>query len=107
MLVAAVVGAALGVIGVAPQALVRNSLADPCMRGITPGASLGAVLVMASGSEALWLFTQGRRRASDRGDPAAGLGIDVHRLRRRLLVVTSLIPRPSSWSPAGSGSSDW
>ncbi|MDT0438176.1 MULTISPECIES: FecCD family ABC transporter permease [Streptomyces] len=186
VLVAAVVGAGLGVIGVALQALVRNPLADPYMLGITPGASLGAVLVSATGSTALsglgmtggafvasvltmgavfviaqrggrltdtrlilagvavgylavaatsfvqlqtdpqriagimfwlmgslagaewsdlrlptaalvlgtlWLFTQGRSlnalMAGD--DTAAGLGVDVHRLRRRLLVVTSLM----------------
>ena len=53
VLVAAVVGAGLSVTGVALQALVRNPLADPYMLGITPGASFGAVLVMASGSTAL------------------------------------------------------
>ncbi|HEX7305997.1 iron ABC transporter permease [Lentzea sp.] len=186
VLVAAVVGAALSVIGVALQALVRNPLADPYMLGVTPGASFGAVLVMASGSAAVlglgvtggafaaavltmvvvfliaqrggrltdtrlvlagvavgylavaatsfvqlqtnpnqlagimfwvmgslagtewsdlgvpaaalalgttWLLSRGRAlnalMAGD--DAAAGLGVDVHRLRRQLLVVTSLM----------------
>ncbi|MER6010650.1 FecCD family ABC transporter permease [Streptomyces bluensis] len=186
VLVAAVVGAGLSVIGVGLQALVRNPLADPYMLGITPGASLGAVLVLAIGSAALnglgvtggafaaavltmaavfliaqrtgqltdtrlilagvavgylavaatsfvqlqtnpsqlagimfwimgslagaawadlriptialalgviWLFTQGRalNALMIGDDAAAGLGVDVHRLRRRLLVVTSLM----------------
>ncbi|GAA1302042.1 iron ABC transporter permease [Saccharothrix xinjiangensis] len=186
VLVAAVVGAGLSVIGVGLQALVRNPLADPYMLGVTPGASFGAVLVMASGSAALhglgvtggafaaallttvavfllaqrsgrladtrlilsgvavgylavaatsfvqlqtnpnqlagimfwvmgslagaewsdlripttalalgvtWLLAQGRalNALMIGDDAAAGLGIDVHRLRRRLLVVTSLM----------------
>jgi iron complex transport system permease protein len=186
VLVAAVAGAGLSVIGVSLQALVRNPLADPYMLGITPGASLGAVLVMAIGPVAphglgvtgaaflaavltmaavfliaqrggrltgtrlilagvsvgylavaatsfvqlrtspnqlagimfwvmgslagaawpdlglpaialglgaAWLLTRGRAlnalMAGD--DAAAGLGVDVHRLRRQLLVVTSLM----------------
>ncbi|GHH39190.1 FecCD family ABC transporter permease [Lentzea cavernae] len=186
VLVAAVVGAALSVIGVSLQALVRNPLADPYMLGVTPGASFGAVLVMASGSTALqglgvtggafaaalltmiavfviaqrggrltdtrlilagvavgylavaatsfvqlqtspnqlagimfwvmgslagtewadlrvpatalalgitWLLTRGRalNALMVGDDAAAGLGVDVHRLRRQLLVVTSLM----------------
>ncbi|MER6093968.1 FecCD family ABC transporter permease [Streptomyces bluensis] len=186
VLVAAVVGASLSVIGVGLQALVRNPLADPYMLGITPGASLGAVLVLAIGSAALdglgvtggafaaavltmaavfliaqrsghltdtrlilagvavgylavaatsfvqlqtnanqlagimfwlmgslagaawsdlriptvalalgvlWLFAQGRalNALMIGDDAAAGLGIDVHRFRRHLLVVTSLM----------------
>ncbi|NNN31133.1 iron ABC transporter permease [Streptomyces sp. S3(2020)] len=186
VLVAAVVGAGLSVIGVGLQALVRNPLADPYMLGITPGASLGAVLVLAMGSAAfgglgatggafaaavltmatvfliaqrsgqltdtrlilagvavgylavaatsfvqlqtnpnqlagimfwlmgslagaawsdlripavalalgaVWLFAQGRalNALMVGDDAAAGLGVDVHRFRRRLLVVTSLM----------------
>lgn len=186
VLVAAVVGASLSVIGVSLQALVRNPLADPYMLGITPGASLGAVLVMAIGSVefhglggagaafiaamltmiavfliarrsgqltdtrlilagvsvgylavaatsfvqlqtnpnqlagimfwvmgslagaawsdlrlptialglgAVWLLTRGRalNALMIGDDAAAGLGVDVHRLRRQLLVVTSLM----------------
>ena len=50
VLVAAVVGASLSVVGVSLQALVRNPLADPYMLGVTPGASFGAVLILAFGS---------------------------------------------------------
>ncbi|MET8699439.1 iron ABC transporter permease [Kitasatospora sp. NPDC004723] len=49
-LLAAVVGAGLGVVGTAVQALVRNPLADPFLLGISSGASLGAVGVIVLGS---------------------------------------------------------
>ncbi|WP_234347666.1 FecCD family ABC transporter permease [Streptomyces specialis] len=42
-LLAALVGAGLGVVGTAVQALVRNPLADPQLLGVSGGASLGAV----------------------------------------------------------------
>jgi len=47
---AAIVGAGLGVVGVAVQALVRNPLADPYVLGVSSGASIGAALVMLFGS---------------------------------------------------------
>ena len=43
------VGAGLAVVGVTMQALVRNSLADPYILGISSGASVGAVMVLAFG----------------------------------------------------------
>lgn len=49
VLLAAVVGAGLGAVGVAVQAMVRNSLADPYILGVSSGASVGAVLVGALG----------------------------------------------------------
>ncbi|WP_395293614.1 FecCD family ABC transporter permease [Kitasatospora hibisci] len=48
-LLAAVVGAGLGLVGTAVQALVRNPLADPYLLGISSGASLGAVAVIVLG----------------------------------------------------------
>ncbi|WP_017586106.1 FecCD family ABC transporter permease [Nocardiopsis ganjiahuensis] len=45
VLLAAIVGAGLGVVGVAIQAMVRNALADPYILGVSSGASVGAVLV--------------------------------------------------------------
>ncbi|MFE9493372.1 FecCD family ABC transporter permease [Streptomyces collinus] len=48
-LLAALVGAGLGVIGTAVQALVRNPLADPYLLGISNGASLGAVTAIVLG----------------------------------------------------------
>lgn len=46
---AAVVGAGLGVVGAAIQAIVRNPLADPYLLGVSSGASLGAVAVLVTG----------------------------------------------------------
>src|ERR1043165_1836715 len=42
-LLGSVVGAALGVAGVAFQTLVRNPLADPYVLGVSSGAAVGAV----------------------------------------------------------------
>lgn len=50
VLLAALVGAGLGVVGVAVQAMVRNPLADPYILGVSSGASVGAVLVGTFGS---------------------------------------------------------
>lgn len=49
-LLAAVVGAGLGAVGVAVQATVRNALADPFILGISSGASVGAVVVTLFGT---------------------------------------------------------
>ena len=44
-----IVGAGLSVVGIAMQALVRNSLADPYILGVSSGASVGATLVIVLG----------------------------------------------------------
>ena len=44
------VGAGLAVVGATMQALVRNPLADPYILGISSGASVGAVMVLAFGA---------------------------------------------------------
>ena len=49
VLLAAVVGAGLALVGVAVQALVRNALADPFVLGISSGASVGATMVVVFG----------------------------------------------------------
>lgn len=49
-LLAALVGAGLGLVGTATQALVRNPLADPYLLGISHGASLGAVAAIVLGA---------------------------------------------------------
>ncbi|MET9951369.1 iron ABC transporter permease [Streptomyces sp. NPDC006339] len=49
VLLGAVVGAGLAVVGTVLQALVRNRLADPFLLGISSGASAGAVLVIVLG----------------------------------------------------------
>jgi len=53
ILLAAVMGATLGMSGAAMQGLFRNPLADPSLIGVTAGASLGAALVIVMGSTAL------------------------------------------------------
>lgn len=50
VMLGAVVGAGLSVVGVAIQALVRNSLADPYILGVSSGASVGATLVILLGA---------------------------------------------------------
>jgi iron complex transport system permease protein len=49
VLLGAAVGAALAVVGVALQALVRNVLADPYVLGVTSGASTGAAAAILFG----------------------------------------------------------
>lgn len=49
VLLGAVVGAGLGVVGMTLQALVRNPLADPFLLGVSSGASVGAVAVILTG----------------------------------------------------------
>lgn len=48
-LLAALVGAGLGLVGTAVQALVRNPLADPYLLGVSSGASLGALGAIVAG----------------------------------------------------------
>ncbi|MFE0764035.1 FecCD family ABC transporter permease [Streptomyces smyrnaeus] len=49
VLLGAVAGAGLAVVGTALQALIRNPLAEPYLLGVSSGASLGAVLVIVFG----------------------------------------------------------
>lgn len=49
VLLAMIVGAGLGIVGVAVQAMVRNALADPFVLGISSGAAVGATSVILFG----------------------------------------------------------
>ena len=49
VLLAALAGAGLSVVGVAVQALVRNPIADPYVLGVSSGASIGAAAVIVYG----------------------------------------------------------
>lgn len=49
VLLAAIVGAGLGTLGVLTQAMVRNPLADPFILGVSSGASVGASAVISLG----------------------------------------------------------
>ncbi|KNB50332.1 FecCD family ABC transporter permease [Streptomyces caatingaensis] len=66
-LLAAVVGAGLGLVGTAAQALVRNPLADPYLLGISSGASLGAVAAIVLGAGTGGLFGLGLPAAAFAG----------------------------------------
>ncbi|CAM5292140.1 FecCD family ABC transporter permease [Streptomyces abikoensis] len=66
-LLAAVVGAGLGLVGTAVQALVRNPLADPYLLGISSGASLGAVAAIVLGAGAGGLLGLGLSAAAFAG----------------------------------------
>jgi iron complex transport system permease protein len=62
VLLAALVGAGLAVVGTIMQAMVRNPLADPYLLGVSSGASVGAVAVLAFGalaSAGLYALTAG------------------------------------------------
>ncbi|WP_151775686.1 FecCD family ABC transporter permease [Streptomyces abyssomicinicus] len=53
VLLGAVAGAGLAVVGTALQALIRNLLAEPYLLGVSSGASLGAVAVIVGGVNVL------------------------------------------------------
>ncbi|USK59619.1 FecCD family ABC transporter permease [Peribacillus asahii] len=50
VLLAAIVGAGLAIAGAAIQALVRNSIADPYILGVSSGATVGATAVLILGA---------------------------------------------------------
>jgi iron complex transport system permease protein len=84
---AALVGAGLGVVGTAVQALVRNPLADPYLLGISSGASLGAVAAIVLGAGAGGLL---------------GLGLSVAAFAGALvsfLLVWTMARRGGGFSP--------
>lgn len=53
-LLAAVIGAGLGLSGAALQGLLRNPLAEPGLLGVSAAASLGAVITLYFGLSAIW-----------------------------------------------------
>lgn len=57
VVLAAIVGAGLAVVGTALQAVTRNSLADPHLLGATSGATLGAVVVVVYTGEVIGVLT--------------------------------------------------
>jgi iron complex transport system permease protein len=54
MLLAVLVGAALGLAGAVLQGLTRNPLAEPGLLGVSSGAALGAVIAIYTGLGAAW-----------------------------------------------------
>lgn len=53
-LLGVMIGAALGLAGAAMQGFLRNPLAEPGLIGVSPAASLGAVLALQTGLAAAW-----------------------------------------------------
>ena len=53
IILALIVGAALGVSGAVMQGLFRNPMADPGIIGVSAGGALGAVIAIATGASAL------------------------------------------------------
>ena len=54
VLLALLVGGALGISGAVFQALLRNPLADPYILGVSGGAAVGSLMVMVLGLGAVW-----------------------------------------------------
>ena len=90
LLLAALSGASLALAGVAFQSLLRNDLADPYLIGVSAGASVGAELVLLTGTDTA---------ARSAGASAAGFGTatvavgTVYALARQggRVVVSSLL----------------
>jgi iron complex transport system permease protein len=78
-LLAAAVGAGLGLSGAALQGIFRNPLADPGIIGVSSGAALGAVTTIVLGVGALGSWTT--PLAAFAG--AVGVSIMIYRLSRR------------------------
>lgn len=57
VLLAAVVGASLALVGAVLQAATRNALADPYLFGVSAGGALGAVVVMVHVGAVVGIFT--------------------------------------------------
>jgi iron complex transport system permease protein len=57
LLLAILVGGALGLAGAVLQGLTRNPLAEPGLLGVSSGAALGAVIAIYSGLGAVWSLT--------------------------------------------------
>jgi iron complex transport system permease protein len=74
--VAFLVGAALSITGAALQALLRNSLADPYVLGVSGGAALGAAAVTALGA---WAASAGAPVFA--GNDSAAFALDGSALR--------------------------
>ena len=91
VLLAAVVGACLGVCGAVLQAMVRNPLADPYMLGVSSGASLGAVAVVGLGVGGSLAATLGTTGAAFVGAGAVTVAVFVLAQRSGLLSDTRLI----------------
>ena len=91
-LLAGVAGAALGASGAVLQGLFRNPLADPYSLGVSSGASLGAVLVIALGSKIGFSFPGAIEMAAFAGALAsAAVVYGVAAVNRRAAPTAALL----------------
>jgi iron complex transport system permease protein len=93
VILAFLVGGALGVSGAALQAMIRNPLAEPYLLGITGGAGLGAVLAIALGIGGAWAVPAAALVGA-LGSSALVYGVAVvqgTRLEPRVLVLVGVV----------------
>ncbi len=93
VVLAFLVGGALGVSGAALQAMIRNPLAEPYLLGITGGAGLGAVLAIALGVAGAWAVP-GAALIGALGSSALVYAVAVvqgTRLEPRVLVLVGVV----------------
>ena len=89
ILSAAMVGAALGLVGMVMQSIFRNPMADPGIVGVSAGGALGALLAIASGlAGASALVLPG---AAFAGSLVAALAVFLFSLRRGRNQVATLL----------------
>jgi len=89
ILTAALVGAALALVGMVMQSVFRNPMADPGIVGVSAGGALGALLVIASGvATAGILVLPG---ASFAGALVAAVAVFLFSLRRGRNQVATLL----------------
>ena len=89
IVVAALVGAALALVGASMQALFRNPMADPGIVGVSAGGAFGAVLSIGSGLAAShWLALPG---AAFGGSLVASAAVFLFSLRRGRSDLSALL----------------
>lgn len=88
VLLAALVGAALALVGTILQAIIRNPLADPYVLGASSGAALGAVGALVLGAAVPGLLVTG---SAFGGAAAAGVAVYVLTVRGQRLEPLRLV----------------
>ncbi|MGB3632505.1 MAG: iron ABC transporter permease [Rubrobacteraceae bacterium] len=91
IVLAALVGCALGISGAAMQGLFRNPMADPYIVGISPGAALGAVLATVLGLSASFAGLSAVPLAAFVGGTGAALVVVMLARRGGRFPVTDLL----------------
>ncbi len=90
ILSAALVGAALGLVGMVMQSIFRNPMADPGIVGVSAGGALGALLAIAYGLAAAGLLVL-PGAAFTAHSSLAGLAVFLFSLRRGRNQVATLL----------------